>query len=39
MAEGYRKMARLNQELVEEGLADVAGCIDEYLQLLVSGGK
>lgn len=39
MAEGYRKMARLNQELAEEGLADVAGCIDEYLQLLVSGGK
>jgi len=39
MAEGYRKMARLNQELAEEGLADAAGCMDKYLQILVSGGK
>ncbi len=39
MAEGYRKMARINQELAEEGLADDAGIMDEYLQSLVSGGK
>ncbi|NLY88202.1 MAG: CopG family transcriptional regulator [Firmicutes bacterium] len=39
MAEGYQKMARLNQELAEEGLADAAGIMEKYLQSLVSGGK
>lgn len=39
MAQGYRKMGKLNRELAEEGLADDAGCMDEYMQSLVGGGE
>lgn len=37
MARGYQRMGRINLELSEEGLADDAGDMEDYCEMLMVG--
>lgn len=37
MAQGYKKMGKINLELSEEGIADDASETEEYLEMLLVG--